>query len=157
MLTAAARVPDHGKLAPWRFLVIEEATRPALAALLTAAYRSEKPLASKAEIEAMRSFAHHAPCLVVLMAKLRPESHIPLWEQELSVGAAAMQMLNAGHALGYVGNWLTGWAAYSDAVVAALGEPGERIAGFFFFGTAVKPLEERVRPDADTVVRIWTG
>jgi len=155
ILAAATRVPDHGKLAPWRFVIIEDHVRPALAALLEDAYRAEKPNASRMEIEAMRNFATQAPTLVVLMARLYPESHIPVWEQQLSVGAAAMQLLNAAHAHGFVGNWLTGWASFSDAVTAALGEPGERIAGFFFFGTATAPLEERPRPELATVIRRW--
>ncbi len=157
ILAAAMRVPDHGKLAPWRFVIIDPAARPALAAVLTSAYAAEKPGASATEIEAMRAFAGHAPCLVVLLAHLAPLSHIPLWEQTLSVGAAAMQLLNAVHAQGFVGNWLTGWPAYSPEVTAALGTPGEAIAGFFFIGTAAKPLDERLRPDPAAVVRHWTG
>ncbi len=156
ILLAAMRVPDHGKLAPWRFVVVPAESRDALATLLAGSYAAEKPGASAKELDAMRSFATPAaPTLVVLMAALKPESHIPLWEQQLSVGAAAMQMLDAAHALGYVGNWLTGWAAYSPAVTAALGEAGETIAGFFFFGTATKPLEERVRPEPQAVIRTW--
>jgi nitroreductase len=157
MLAAAMRVPDHGKLAPWRFVVIDQAARPAFARLLEESYLAEKPGASRAELEAMRNFAAHAPCLIVLMARLDPAHHIPVWEQQLSVGAAAMQLLNAGHALSYVGNWLTGWAAYSPAVTAALGAAEEKIAGFFFFGTATKALEERPRPTPEAIVRHWRG
>jgi nitroreductase len=162
ILGAAMRVPDHGKLAPWRFVVVPTDARAALGAVLAGAYAAEKPSAASSgasakELEAMRSFAVQAPSLVVLMAALKPESHIPLWEQQLSVGAVAMQMLNAAHALGYVGNWLTGWAAYSPMVAASLGQPGETIAGFFFFGSATRPLEERMRPDPQGVVRYWNG
>ena len=155
ILATAIRVPDHGKLAPWRFVVIEEQHRPALAGLLEHAYREEKPKASRMELEAMRVFATQAPTLIILMSRPHPQSHIPLWEQQLSVGAAAMQLLNAAHAHGFVGNWLTGWASFSAAVTEALGEPGERIAGFFFFGTATKPLEERPRPEPAKVIRHW--
>jgi nitroreductase len=155
ILAAATRVPDHGKLAPWRFVIIGSDQRAALADLLEGAYRDEKPNASRMELEAMRGFATQAPTLIVLMARPYPESHIPLWEQQLSVGAAAMQLLNAAHAHGFVGNWLTGWASFSDAVTAALGEPGERIAGFFFIGTNSKPLEERPRPEPAKVIRRW--
>jgi nitroreductase len=155
ILHTAIRVPDHGKLAPWRFVIIEPEHRAALADLLEGAYRAEKPEASRMELEAMRSFARQAPCLVVLMSRPFPESHIPLWEQQLSVGAAAMQLLNAAHAHGFVGNWLTGWASFSPAVTEALGEPGERIAGFFFIGTAAKQLEERPRPEPAAVIRRW--
>jgi nitroreductase len=156
ILHTAIRVPDHGKLAPWRFVVIAQEDRPALADLLEAAYRAEKPEASRMELEAMRSFARQSPSLIVLMSRPFPDSHIPLWEQQLSVGAAAMQLLNAAHAHGFVGNWLTGWATFSPAVTEALGEPGERIAGFFFIGTAAKPLEERPRPEPAAVIRRWT-
>lgn len=155
ILAAATRVPDHGKLAPWRFVIIGQEQRQALANLLEQAYRDEKPNASRMEVEAMRNFATQAPTLIVLMSRPYPESHIPLWEQQLSVGAAAMQLLNAAHAHGFVGNWLTGWATFSPAVTKALGEDGERIAGFFFFGTAAKPLEERPRPEPENVIRYW--
>lgn len=157
ILAAAMRVPDHGKLAPWRFVVIDDAARPALADMLASAYAAEKPGASPKEIDAMRSFALLGPSLVVLMARLHTDSHIPLWEQQLSVGATAMQLLNAAHALGFVGNWLTGWPSYSATVTQALGEPGEQIAGFFFFGTQTRDLEERVRPAPADVVRRWMG
>ncbi len=155
ILEAAMRVPDHGKLAPWRFVTISKARRAALSAAMEAAYRAEKPEAGRLEIEAIRGFAFEAPSLVVLLSKPNAESHIPKWEQQLSAGAAAMQLLNAAHAQGFVGNWLTGWAAYSPGVAALLAQPDERIAGFIFIGTASKPLEERPRPDFDAIVRAW--
>ncbi len=154
ILGAAARVPDHGKLAPWRFVTVADGRRPALAEGLLAAYVAEKPDAGRLEREAAQAFALQAPCLVIVLAH-PVESHIPTWEQELSAGAAIMQLLNAAHAHGFVGNWLTGWAAYSAAVHALVGEPGERIAGFVFIGTPAKPLDERPRPDFDAVVRAW--
>ena len=154
ILATASRVPDHGKLAPWRFVTVADSRRAALADALLAAYVAEKPDAGRLEREAAHGFALQAPCLVIVLAHPVP-SHIPGFEQELSVGAAMMQLLNAAHAHGFVGNWLTGWAAYSPAVQALIGEPGERIAGFVFIGTAAKPLEERPRPDCDAVVRAW--
>jgi nitroreductase len=157
ILAAASRVPDHGKLAPWRFVVVGADQRDALAALLTHAYRAEKPGASRAEIQAMEDFARQAPALVVALSSPRAESHIPRWEQELSVGAACMQLLNAAHALGFVGGWLTGWPAYSTAVLEAFGAPPERIAGFLFLGSPGRELEERPRPMAEQVVSYWQG
>ena len=154
ILSTASRVPDHGKLAPWRFVTVADDRRPALADALEAAYVAEKPEAGRLEREAVQAFARQAPCLVIVLAH-PVASHIPAWEQDLSVGAAIMQLLNAAHALGFVGNWLTGWATYSAAVQALLGKPGERVAGFIFLGTAAKPLEERPRPDFETVVRAW--
>lgn len=150
ILAAAIRVPDHGKLAPWRF--VEIADRAAFARLVTAAYRAGKPGAGRAELEALEAFAHQAPCLVAALSCPRRESHIPLWEQELSTGAAIMNLLLAAHAMGYAGNWLTGPAAYLPAVAEAL---GGRPAGFLFLGTPSRPLEERPRPDPARVVGRW--
>ena len=155
ILHAASRVPDHGKLAPWRFIVVGADQREALAALLTEAYRTEKPDAGRLELEAMEQFARQAPSLVVVLSSPKKESKIPLWEQELSVGAACMQLLNAVHAQGFVGGWLTGWPSYSAAVRAAFGSEGERIAGFIFIGSPSKAQEERPRPEPDAVISHW--
>jgi nitroreductase len=151
ILGAATRVPDHGKLAPWRFVTI--ADREAFSALITTAWRADRPDAGRLELEALDFFARQAPCLVAALSCPR-ESHIPTWEQELSMGAAIMNLLLAAHAMGYVGNWLTGAAAYLPAVADAL---GGRPAGFIFLGTASKPLEERPRPDPDAVIGCWPG
>lgn len=154
ILTVAMRVPDHGKLAPWRFAVIGEDRRVPLSDVMVAAYVAEKPDAGRLEIDAIRSFALQAPCLVVVLAHVQ-EGHIPEWEQLLSVGATCGLLCIAAHAHGFVANWLTGWPAYAPGVAAALAEPGERIAGYIFIGTASRPLEERPRPDYDAVVRTW--
>ena len=147
MLEIAARTPDHGKLAPWRFVVVPADRRDALSELITTAYLAERPQAARLEIEALDQFAHQAPTLVVVLSSPKVESHIPLWEQELSAGAACMNLLHAAHALGFAGGWLTGWAAYADAVRDAFGAAPEKIAGFLFIGTVSKPLEERPRPE----------
>lgn len=157
MLATAMRVPDHGKLAPWRFVTVAIDQRAALGAALEAAYVAEKPDAGRLEREAARGFALQAPCLVIVMSRPDCASHIPLWEQELSVGAATTMLCVAAHAQGFVANWLTGWAAYSPGVQALVGEPGERVAGFVFIGTPSRPLEERPRPVFGDVVRAWLG
>lgn len=157
ILHIAARVPDHGKIAPWRFVVVPPERRGALATVITDAYRAERPHAAATEIAALEQFAHQAPGLVVVLSSPRTASHIAAWEQELSVGAASMNLLHAAHALGFAGGWLTGWPAYSDAVRDAFGAAPERIAGFFFLGTPAKPLEERPRPDLGTIVTRWDG
>ena len=155
ILSAAMRVPDHGKLAPWRFVVIGDDRRTALSDAMVAAYAAEKPAAGRLETDAIRGFALQAPGLVVVMAQPEPASHIPEWEQLLSVGAACGLLCIAAHAHGFVANWLTGWAAYAPAITALIGEPGERVAGYVFIGTPAKPLEERPRPDYEAVVRTW--
>ncbi len=155
ILEIAARAPDHGKLAPWRFVTVAADQRDALATLIIDAYRAERPDAKRLEIEAFDQFAHQAPTLVVALFSPRTDSHIPRWEQELSAGAACMNLLHAVHAMGYAGGWLTGWAAYSDAVRDAFGAAPERIAGFMFIGTPAKPLDERPRPGLSRVVSSW--
>ena len=157
LLAAATRVPDHGKLNPWRLVVIPQEERAAFGAMLVDAYRAEKPDAGRLEIEAMDNFAKVAPLMIALLSTPVASSKIPLWEQQLSVGAVAMQLLNAAHAMGFVGNWITGWPTFNRTVAESLGATGpeDRIAGFFFFGTAAKPLEERPRPEPGTVISTW--
>lgn len=155
MVTIAARTPDHGKLAPWRFVIVPDEQREALASLLVDAYRAERPDAGKIEIESMVQFARQAPALVVTFYSPK-QSKIPEWEQELSVGAATMNLLHAAHALGYAGGWLTGWPAFNSRVLAAFGNSSERIAGFVFIGTPSRDLEERPRPDLDDILSIWS-
>ena len=157
ILAAATRTPDHGKLAPWRFVVVPEDKRDAFHALLERAYRAERPDAGKVELEAARQFAYQAPALIVALSAPAHASHIPLWEQELSAGAACMNLLVATHAEGLAGGWLTGWAAYSDIVRDAFGQAGERIAGFLFLGTPSRELEERPRPERNLVIATWQG
>ncbi len=155
ILRVAARVPDHGKLSPWRFVTIAADRRAAFGDLLVDAYRGERPDAREREIDEVRAFAHQAPALVVVLSRIDPASKIPAWEQELSAGAATALLGAAASAAGFVAGWLTGWAAYSPAVVAALGQPGDRIAGFVFIGSPARELEERPRPDLAEVVSAW--
>lgn len=157
ILTAAARVPDHGKLAPWRFVIIPQEQRDAFGEGLVASLKAEKPEASEVEVEAQRQFARQAPTMIAVLSRVKQDIPIPAWEQELSAGAACQNMLLAAHALGYHANWLTTWPAYSEKVVALLGgEPGDRIAGFIFIGTGTRPDEERPRPNLDAITTLWS-
>ena len=156
LLAIAARVPDHGKLAPWRFVVVGEDQRAALALLLHDALDAEDPSATPAHHDKAEQFAHYAGALVVLVSAPVADHKIPLWEQELSCGAAGMNLLNGAHALGYVAGWVTGWAAYSPMVRAAFCQANERIAGFIFIGHPGTPLIERPRPAMDAVTRRWS-
>lgn len=155
IIGAAMRTPDHGKLAPWRFVVVEAEQRAELAALLKRAYLKEKPDAGRLELESMEQFAHQAPALVVVLSSPVIGSKIPLWEQELSAGAAVMNLLHGAHALGFVGGWLTGWPSFNTDVRDAFGSADERIAGFVFIGSPSRPLDERPRPDYTAVVSRW--
>lgn len=157
ILTIAARVPDHGKLHPWRFVTVADDQRDAFAALLEKALREENPEARAAHFEAEDEFAHYAGTLVVLISAPVADHKIPVWEQELSCGTVGMNLLLAAHALGYVPGWVTGWRAYSPKVNAAFCAPGQRIAGFIFIGHAVRELEERERPALSEVWTRWKG
>lgn len=155
MLEIAMRVPDHGKLSPWRFVVVGKQQREELAGLLRRALEQEDPGAGPAHYEKADQFARQGQALVVLVSAPIPDHKIPVWEQELSAGAAAMNLLHAAHALGYVAGWITGWQAYSRMVNAAFAGPGERIAGFIFIGSPGRELEERPRPDPAQIVQRW--
>ncbi len=153
ILSLAMRTPDHGKLFPWRFVHITD--RKALASLLERAFVAANSDARPAQIEAAVSPALMAPTLVILMHAEQISAKIPAWEQELSTGAVAMNLLHAAHALGFVASWITGWASYDAMLRTELCEGNERIAGYFFIGTPANPLEERPRPEYDRIVRHW--
>jgi nitroreductase len=157
ILQAGQRVPDHGKLAPWRFVVIDNQAREKFADLIEAAYRAENPAAPQFEIDGVRVYALQGARLVAILSAPKPGLKIPVWEQQLSAGAVCQTILIAAHALGYVGSWLTGWPAYSSAIVAALGgRSADKIAGFIYLGTATRELEERPRPDYADIVSIFS-
>jgi len=155
MLAIAARTPDHGKLHPWRFVIVGDDQRDAFGTLLREAVVEHDPCTTIAHHNKEDEFAHYAGQLVVVVSAPAANHKIPVWEQELSCGAAAMNLLLAAHALGYVAGWVTGWRAYSERVRAAFCEPGERIAGFVFIGEASRDLEDRPRPELSDVVRNW--
>ena len=155
MVALAARTPDHGKLFPWRFVIVPQEARPALALRLAETARAEKPDCTPRDEEAAAQFATQAPALVVVLSAPIPGHKIPLWEQELSAGAACMNLLHAAHAMGFAAGWITGWAAYSERVRDLFGEAPQRIAGFVFIGTPMRPLEERPRPQLSEIVQLW--
>ena len=155
ILTIAARTPDHGKLFPWRFVTVTRDQRGQLAQLLEQALAAEDSEALEAKAQKAAEFAHYAGQLVVVISAPIAGHKIPLWEQELSCGAAAMNLVLAAHALGYAAGWVTGWQAYSEMVRAAFCAPGERIAGFIFIGQSGRELEERPRAPLATVWRPW--
>ncbi len=156
IVALAARTPDHGKLVPWRFIHVPPGARGALSALLRQAYGAEFPKAAGQDLSPLDQFAHQAPELIVLLFKPVIETKIGRHEQYLSAGAAAMNLLHAAHAHGFVANWLTGWAAENRDVVAAFGGGADdKIIGYFFIGSPGKPLEERPRPQISDIFQTW--
>jgi nitroreductase len=141
ILAAGLRAPDHGKLRPWRFIVIGGADRAAYAEIAVAAMQLRQPDAPESEAVRMRGKILGAPLIVGLGVQIVPDHKIPEIEQVMAVAAAAMNMLNAAYALGYGGKWVTGPNSYDPAVAAALGLAApSRLAGFIYFGTPVTAL-----------------
>lgn len=156
ILTIAARTPDHGKLTPWRFVTVAADQRDAFAKLLRDALFEANPEATEPQRQKEHDFAHYEGQLVILVSAIVQDHKIPISEQELSVGAAGMNLLLGAQALGFDAGWVTGWRTYSDLVEASVCEPGERIAGFFFIGHSSRELEERPRPELSEVSRAWS-
>ena len=153
ILHAASRVPDHGKLFPWRFIVFRGDAGKRMGDLLVETLRADDPVLSPERAETERGRFLRAPVVVGVVSRVREAIPIPEWEQILSAGAACQTMLIASHALGFVANWITEWPAYHPRIKERLGlKPGERIAGFIYIGTSAVPLEERVRPELDAIV-----
>lgn len=159
ILTAAARVPDHKKLEPWRFIIFEGEARAAFGQLLLsacAAQEKEPPSAIRLETERTRLL--RAPCVVAVVSRVTPNPAAPEWEQVLSCGAVCMNLCLAANALGFATCWITEWYSYSPAVRAALKlAENERVAGFIYVGTARERQEERERPDLAKIASHWTG
>ena len=153
ILTAASRVPDHGKLFPWRFILFEGDARRRMGELLAECLAESEPLAPAERLEIERGRFLRAPVVIGVVSRTREMIPIPEWEQMLSAGAVCQTMLIAAHASGFVANWLTEWCAYNARVKERLGlRPGERIAGFVYIGTSAVALEERVRPALENIV-----
>jgi len=155
ILSIAARTPDHGMLAPWRFVTVGDDQRDAFEALLQRALAEHEPNTPAAKLQKEHDFAHYQGSLVVLVSAPVQDHKIPVWEQELSCGAAGMNLLLAADALGFIAGWVTGWRTYSNMVREAFCKPGERIAGFIFIGHASRELEERDRPALSDVATEW--
>jgi len=137
ILRAGARAPDHGRLAPWRFVVLEDRGRELLANAMAAAKLHAVPDSTEHELEIERSKARRAPMIVAVAAKVDPSHKVPEIEQILAVGAAVQNMILAARALGYGTMWKTGNAAYDPIVKQALGlDSADRIVAFLYLGTA---------------------
>jgi len=153
ILTAASRVPDHGKLAPWRFIVIAGAARDRVGETIAATFAADNPDATPERLAQERARLTHAPVAVAVVSRAGPHVKIPEWEQVLSVGAATMNLVIAANAAGFATSWLTEWFAYDRRVLDVLGlAPSEKLAGFVHIGRAREVPSDRPRPALDEIV-----
>jgi nitroreductase len=155
LLTIASRVPDHGKLTPWRFIVFDGDARLTAGETIAGAFQAAHPEAKPEHVDFERKRLARAPLVVAVVSRAAPHVKIPEWEQVLSAGAATMSLVMAAHAHGFAANWITEWYAYDRRVLDALGlAPHEKIAGFVHIGRPAHPPEDRPRPPlADIVTR----
>lgn len=157
ILTLAVRVPDHGKIAPWRFVVYRGAERARIGEALLAMALEKNPELSEEMIGVERARFTRAPVVIGVISTAGPHVKIPEWEQLMSAGAVCLNLLMAANAHGYVSNWLTEWFAYDEDAHPLLGiRPGERVAGFIHIGSTTFPITERPRPALSDVVT-WVG
>ena len=153
ILTLGARVPDHGKLVPWRFIVFEGDARAKAGDIFAAIFKDKNSAATTDQIEVERRRFMHAPLVIGVVSRAKPHVKIPLWEQELSAGASVMNIVTAANALGFGANWLTGWAAFDRDALDALGlARDEKMAGFVHIGRTTRQPEERDRPQLASIV-----
>lgn len=158
LLTIASRVPDHGKLAPWRFIVFEGDARAAAGDKIAEAFKANRPDATDDQIAFERARLTRAPLVIAVVSRAAPHAKIPEWEQLMSAGASAMLLVTAAHAMGYAASWLTEWYAYDRAALDRLGlAPHERVAGFVYIGKAAKTPEDRERPTLSAIVSRYSA
>lgn len=155
LLTLASRVPDHGKLAPWRFVVIGPAARERFGAALADFTKQDRPDADEETLQRERERFTASPCIIAVISTAKPHPKIPEWEQVLSAGAACMNLVTAATAMGYGASWLTGWHSFDPRFHAALGlQDGEKISGLIHIGTPKEAQTDRPRPALADIVTI---
>ena len=158
LLTIATRVPDHRRLAPWRFLVFEGTAREAFNDQAVEIQKQEDPNATETMLADTACYFMRAPVVVAVISSPDPTHKTPVWEQELSCGALCQNLLLAANASGWAGCWLSEWIAFSPGINSLLGlTEHERIAGYIYLGTATEPPQERLRPDLSEKIRRWKG
>jgi nitroreductase len=157
LIACATRVPDHGKLTPWRFVIFEGDARAAFGEVLVRALKTSEPDASDERVTQERNRFMRAPAVIGVISRVREAIPIPEWEQILSAGAACQTLCIAAHAMGFTANWITEWYAYHPHVREALGmKSGERVAGFIYLGHPAADLVDRPRPEFDTIATRWS-
>ncbi len=158
MLAIAARTPDHGRLNPWRFILVEGEARRIAGERLDALYAARNPDLAPAKRDMWTLYLLRAPVTVILVSRIDPSSKIPVWDQELSAGAAGMNLILAGAALGYAAQWLLKWPGRDSEAAAIFGVgAGERVAGFIHLGRQSEKPADRPRPATAEIVTRWTG
>lgn len=156
ILQGATRVPDHGKIHPWRFIIIRGEARKTLGQVLRAAYTDQEAGAAPAKLDLEAERFTRSPLVIGVVSSIIVPHKIPEWEQTLSVGAVCLNLLYSAQAMGFGANWITEWYAYHPKVRAALGlQAHEKIAGFVYIGTASQKPEDRPRPALSEVVSEW--
>ena len=157
ILRLGMRVPDHGKIAPWRFIVYSGNERVRIGEELLAMALKKKPDLPEEMINVEKTRFTRAPIVIGVISTAAPHFKIPEWEQVMSAGAVCLNLLMAANAMGYVSNWLTEWFAFDEDAFPIIGvKPGEKVAGFIHIGSTDFPAVERPRPAiADTVT--WFG
>lgn len=153
MLKLASRVPDHGKLAPWRFIVYSGAVRERMSLELADIAMSKKPEMAEDMIAVEKNRLTRAPVVIAVVSCAAPHVKIPEWEQVLSAGAVCLNLVMAANALGYASNWLSEWFAFDEDAYRVLGiTEGEKVAGFIHIGTPKIQPDERRRPELADIV-----
>lgn len=158
LLTIATRVPDHGKIAPWRLVVIDGDARAEAGEKLAEIYARRNPGADEASVAVERQRFLPAPLTVVVISAPKDHPKVPEFEQLLSAGNVALNLVHAAYALGFAASWVTRWYAFDAEAAAMLGAgPGERIVGFIHIGTPTAVIEDRPRPELTDVVTRWVA
>lgn len=156
MLKLAARVPDHGKLAPWRFIVFAGEARARAGDLVATVFARKNPDATAERIETEKRRFSQSPLVVAVVSNAGPHVKIPEWEQVMSAGAVCMNLTLAASAMGFASTWLTDWIAYDRDILDVLGlAPREKMAGFIHIGHASIQPEDRQRPDMDLITQYF--
>lgn len=157
LLTIAARVPDHGKLTPWRFVLFEGEARTKVGEALLAVKQAAEGELDEARQNQERGRFTRAPLVIGVISTAAEHHKVPVWEQQLSAGAVCMNLVTAAHAMGFAAQWLSEWYAYDGEAAKVFGlAPGEQVAGFVHIGTPKQDPVERPRPDIDALTTSWT-
>jgi nitroreductase len=158
ILEIAVRVPDHGKLTPWRFIIFEGAERAAFGRILEQRWQELHPNHGAESLANARHMFDRAPVVICVVSRAGPHPKIPEWELQLSAGAVCQNILIAATAMSIGCQWMTDWCAYDPVTTAAMGlEPGERVAGLIYLGEPAEVLTDRPRPVAASLTTRWTG